>query len=815
MELKSFFRYLGRNKTYTLINVIGFALSLAFVILTMAYTWQESTVDHFHKDADRIQLQVNGMQVESGVAGKSLEWAIGDALPPAYWLKDQFADIEDVCPVILDAFYPTMNSRVSYAGQDYSATALFAEKNFFTFFSYPLLVGDSEKVLQDPYAVVVSESFARKVFGTENPVGKSFRISDSTVVTVAGVMENFKRSIIPYMDMVLCVDRVTEFRRAISRTNQGDCGSVNIFVKMYPGHDMNAHHAEILDLYRERYLNFQYDDIFSYSDVRFLSLKEIYFSGFKPSITGSETKSRLDYGFWGGAPNLQFGDRQLVTFLWVMSAVILLFSVVNYINLSMMQATFRYKEAATRRLVGASQLSVRLRLLWETFLVTLISYLLAFLLALSFESVAMRLLQKSLDISWLYTPSGIGLSLVVVLLISLLAGFWPSFVAASASPIEIVNGACRRRSKSITGKIFIGIQNAATFVMLTFAVVSWLQIRFMVRAPLGYNVKNVLLVQSYFLEQEELLGMANDMMFVPGVSRVGVGVGSPFDGGNNETGNYNGRELPVQYLVMDSVAFDILDLKILNDNRSVVGEGYFMTRYGFDTMGLSYDATDVFLDYGSYGGKEIPICGMIDDFKMGNVLEEECPFMVWICRNPFELEYLSDIFVEVEGDLVKTYLAIEELVRDGTDEEVSLVYMDQQVQSSFEAQIRFNKITGVFSGVALLVSLLGLVAMSVFYMRQRLKEVAVRKVFGADNGQVFWHLVKPFMACVGIGILLGLPLAWYLTDLWISGFSYRVSGIGWLMALVAAFCLLVSFAAVGIQGRIASRTNPAENIKTE
>ena len=173
------------------------------------------------------------------------------------------------------------------------------------------------------------------------------------------------------------------------------------------------------------------------------------------------------------------------------------------------------------------------------------------------------------------------------------------------------------------------------------------------------------------------------------------------------------------------------------------------------------------------------------------------------------------LWVEVQGNAGDAYEEVDRAIRETLEDEFWVDFMDAKVRDSFVNQLQLQEIVTLFSLVALLVSVLGLVAMSVFYMRQRLKEVAVRKVFGADNGQVFWHLVKPFMACVGIGILLGLPLAWYLTDLWISGFSYRVSGIGWLMALVAAFCLLVSFAAVGIQGRIASRTNPAENIKTE
>ena len=212
----------------------------------------------------------------------------------------------------------------------------------------------------------------------------------------------------------------------------------------------------------------------------------------------------------------------------------------------------------------------------------------------------------------------------------------------------------------------------------------------------------------------------------------------------------------------------------------------------------------------------IPVCGIMGSFKTRySVLNEVDPYRLKLSEiDDFENEP-TEMVMRITGRLDEAYQQVERAVKSLIEEPVSIRYVDDSIQVRFLRQMRLGRIITFFGLVALLVSLLGLVAMSVFYMRQRLQEVAVRKVFGADNGQVFWHLVKPFMAYVAIGIVLGLPVAWYLSETWLEAFSYRLRAYGWLFLPVAAFCLLVSFAAVGIQGRIASRTNPAENIKTE
>ena len=802
MELKSFFRYVGRNKTYTLINVIGFALSLAFVILTMAYTWQESTVDHFHKDADRIQM----MYSYDDKLNKRWLWV--SSWPMGEMLKSRYPEIEETNTVVQEiSTVSGATFMVEDGERKMPAHAIFTEPNFFTFFSYPLLSGSPESVLQDPYSAVVSSSFARRFFGEEDPIGKSLRISEKTSVTVTGVMEDMKHSFMANYDMVLRIERASEFSIFVRKGFIYDYHALT-FVKMRPGTDLNMHKDDILDWLQSFHGQYSLEEDGSYVDVRFVNLEDIYLADFNPSIVSAR-------GGDVGSPDsagLKFGDPSLVKLLWLASILLLCFSMANYINLSISQSVFRFKEAATRRLLGASRFSVQWRMMLESLLLCVVAFVLGYLLALAIAPWFEDLLRTRIDFALLYSAEGLLLCMVLILAVALASGALPSGIVSSVKPIDVVNGKVRRKSKMFIGKVFVVFQNAATFLLLSVALVVIFQVRALVNAPLGYETDRVMQIKTNFLEKEEQIVLANELKKLPCVERLGfcyafLNVQSVVSYPDRGT---------LCMTEMDSAALEILGIPIYRDNRQAVPDGYFFNQEALDVWGASYDADYVEWGDGGNDHGRIPVCGIMGSFKTRySVLNEVDPYRLKLSEiDDFENEP-TEMVMRITGRLDEAYQQVERAVKSLIEEPVSIRYVDDSIQVRFLRQMRLGRIITFFGLVALLVSLLGLVAMSVFYMRQRLQEVAVRKVFGADNGQVFWHLVKPFMAYVAIGIVLGLPVAWYLSEAWLEAFSYRLRAYGWLFLPVAAFCLLVSFAAVGIQGRIASRTNPAENIKTE
>lgn len=239
---------------------------------------------------------------------------------------------------------------------------------------------------------------ARKVFGQDDPVGKSLKMSDSTTVVITGVMDDIKNSVLPPMDMLLRVERATEFNPSISKQASGNAGASVTFLKMPPRQDMNTHREEVLAFFKERYWLYARGLA---TDVRYVPLREVYFE---------ESDSAV----------LQQGDHTFVNLLLWAGLLVLFFSVFNYINLTVAQSGFRAKEVATRRLLGDSRCSVGFHLILEAVLLTLLSYGLAVLLAAALRPLASNLLQAEIDLAVLCSPEAILLSVLLIAVVGLL-----------------------------------------------------------------------------------------------------------------------------------------------------------------------------------------------------------------------------------------------------------------------------------------------------------------------------------------------------------------------------------------------------------
>lgn len=376
--IRSYLNFLERNKAYTAVNLLGFAIALMFVLVVGVYVYQELSLDHFHEDADRIVVQCTDSEEIDG----NRVWMVGDALPVAYWLKDLVPDVEEVSPVV--SMDP--ETRIKSGEKELRARLGFVESNFFTFFSFPLLSGSPEGVLQDEFSAVVSESFARRVFGHLDVAGQSLRISDSTQVTISGLMADMERTALPCFDVVLRVERATEFNPGVSRTSANVAGYAITCLKMRPGSDMNAWRETVLEFFKKNY--WVYEDYCT--DVKYLPLWDAYFQ------TESEDEGE---GF-------RTGNRLFVDVLLSVVVLILAFAIFNYVNLGMAQTGFRAREVATRRLLGASRGAVIRRLAGEAVALTLIAYLLAVLLAFAVKTGAENLLQSPLDFFHLVFGSG-------------------------------------------------------------------------------------------------------------------------------------------------------------------------------------------------------------------------------------------------------------------------------------------------------------------------------------------------------------------------------------------------------------------------
>ncbi len=776
LKFKSFFKFLGKNKLYTFIEIFGLSVSLMFVILIGVYTTQELSVDNFQKNKDRLYLLAS-------------ENSYGFAYKLAEKMKDRYPEIEEVCPYA--AYLKKL--PVTLSGNKANADLLFVDPSFFSILSFPIIDGDANNALVAKDYAVISESFARKAFPDKDPLGQMIQINESITVTVSAVMKDIHNSAIPYGDILLRNEHQSYWGENILSENYYDWGGAVIIILAKEGANLEAKTEDLLAYLKEKVPVYNKEML---TQVSFYPLKDVYFS----KIEG-----------YDGILAEQ-GDKTFVLILLSVGMVILIFAIINYINLAVAQTGFRAKEMATRRLLGSSRQELFSRSITESTLLTFISFCIGLLLSWAIVPYANNLLETQIDLKMMFAPGSLLVVFIMLLMIGILSGFMPALVISNAKPVEVVKGTFRKKTKMVYSKFFITFQHGITISMIAAAIVMVFQLNHLIKAPLGYNTANIIDVDVRELHDKQMtLTLANEFNQVASVKRTAFSEGLPFNAGSNYSMYHEGRNIQYQGFVGDSAFVDMLGFKILKDNNLGSGEGFFLSQQAFKELELSEDA-ETFPIY-PFWDKPQMVAGVIKDFNLENILFSPRPLLLRIKKvENFEPR---NIAVEVTGNPFDAFNQVKEVYERITQFEFTGKFIDQQIEESFAQQKRASTIVVIFSGIAILLSFLGLVAMSTYFIQQRSREIAVRKVFGSSIPEVLRMLIFTFLNYVVIAFVIVTPIIWFIMQQWLSGYSYRISLSPLIFISSGLFCLVLSFITVFWQSYQAACLNPVVNIKME
>lgn len=774
--MKSFWNFLKKNKLYGAINLVGLTVSMAFVLLLAVYVQRQLSTDTFQENADRIYVIANEDNVTMG-----------------YWLdkhlKNNFPEIEKGCCVANIASAAAFNID----GERVYGSTMAADSTFFEMFSYDLVEGNKAdwRVSQD--RCMVSREFANAHFGDKDPLGQiiSFNYEGSFQLTVCGVYEDFGNSILKAPDVLIRGDIMPKINSShdefMSNAGGGIC-----FVMAYPGADLQGRHDDILDWCEENFWVYKSQ----YDKVRIIPLRDMYF---------------LNEGIRYGSDTIQFGNRSFVNLLLAMCILLLAFAVLNYINMTTALTGFRAKEMATRRLVGADKRSIFFKVISESTLICGISMLLAILLAEALAPTASRILEYQVSVFKAVTPVNILLVLGFILVLGILAGIVPALLIQKAQPIEIVRGTLRLKTKTVYSKVIIVVQNVVAVVMLVSALTIGLQIRHMVSADLGYNTKDILVVDNAFGQTGQIRPLLDKWREEPCVEEVGQGDGIPLGGTNNWTMEMpDGHWVSFQQIQGDDKYFDILGLKVKQDNHQP--NKWWLNEYAFKQIGIEETATE--FQTAQNGTRSIG--GIYYDFKIRPLEQDQSAAMIYNRGENPDDDYPWVLLVKTTGDQAAAKKQVEAACKEVfPDRLFEAQYIEEMIEDGFADESRVLNIVLIFTLLSILVSALGLFAMSSYYMQQEIRSVSVKKVFGADYSGVLKELVLSFMKMVGIAFVIGVPIAWFIMSRWLSGYGHRINLYWWIFVVAGLIVALIAIASVLYQSIKTARTNPAEALKKE
>ena len=775
--MKSYLRFLGRNKLYAAIELFGLSVALAFVLILSSYIIEETGTDREVKGKGRLWVCHN-----KGIATSSQKFDKIFRTMPEVTDFCQFAVIET--PL-----------HIKENDLSYSVKPMYVSGNFFEFMGYELVAGDASKLWTDEKSVVISERFARNLYPREHAVGQTLTFADNdddeepfwNTLTITGVYRNPEKSIVMNSDIIMNID----------------CWPY----KDVPGVDMGA--ANLLRLARGTDREELCERLYKEAADNGMVLYEAGLP--EPLMLTSFSNMDINVAKIETVPFINLTDRNMMKIFFIVCVILLGFAVLNHISLTIAFSRFRSKEMATRRIMGTTRGSLTIRSFFESFCLTAAAFALGLMIAYIIQEKASAILET--EIAIFSNPAEIIWSVILIIALSTVTGLAPAFFSSIGKPINIIKGEERYKDKQILGKAFIFIQAAISIVCLSTAMACWLQTRKMLETPLGYRTENILSIKG--IPTRLPAGLEK----IPCVRRVGKTALVPIDGAIMKTSQELADErLTFNVTMCDSTTLSILGIEMIEmfkDERGV--SDTYVTESSAQWMrnlcsakGLSEDRIKDICD------------GVVSEMRFGNHSGTTEGITAIIVQ---ENKRLPNYIVEVEGDVREAERIIKEHlnnidVREHFDGynvyfKPEIKTLDELVEESYHKEKNSMTLIGIFALLCMIMTAMAIIALSSHYAQLNRHDTAVRKVFGISRNDVFWNTVLGFTIPVLAGAAVAIPAAFIYIGRWLEGYPVRIANSPLIYACTLIIILLVTLASVSLQAIRLMRTNPAEALKKE
>lgn len=792
-DVKLFVRNLFRNKLYSGITVLGFAMALTFVVLLTVYIRQELSVDVFHVHKDRIVRLTN-------------DKGYGYSGPMAVMLKEQFPEVEDYCLFMtnedgLVAVSPTEKIRYTYA---------YVSPSFFQMFSFPLLQGSPDEVMRERHSMVISQALAHKLYGNESPVGKEIKVAGVTV-PITGVMADMPENThFPDFDAAVNIKGLTDYWGWTDGDVLESIGiaTFSLYLLEKPGADLRVREQDILSSFQKDVPFYQEED--GPKKVVVEPLEQIYFSPY-------------------GGGSRKYNSKGLVGVLIAVGGVILVLAIINYINLSIAQGGMRAKEMSVKKLLGSSRKMLFMQYITESVIMCLLAFMIACGLSVLTEPLFNQLMNTHIEVMPLFLSWMFLAVLAVIVFIGIVSGLIPAWVVTRFNAIEVMKGAFRKKTKGVYSKVLISFQYVVAIALTICTIVLIKQTRFMEYYDMGFKQENIARF-SYVLDAAKKETLRNEVLKLAGVKEVAFVQGDPVDGGNNYSFDYEGRHLSFQTFNVDTAFFRMLGLQVTPTGISNV-EGREYTRWTMrngQTERVVLREQSVWLNREALrqlGLEGLPvgfkvdnhttsIRGIVNDFHIRDLSRKLEPVMIAPLQGP---ETPWNMLVQLQGDhQFATFDKIKKVygqLSEGTPFEAT--FMDDAIRQWYNRTERISGMIGYLCGLAVLLSAMGILAMATYFIQQRIKEIGIRRVNGATIREVLEMLMNSFIKWIVIAFVIACPIGYYAMNRWLMSFAYRTTMDWWVFALAGILALCIAGIMICWQSWKAANTNPVEVLKNE
>lgn len=788
MKLKFTLRVLSRNRLFTFLNIAGLALGMAGGILVFSLVKYHLSVDAYHKNADRIYRAVVDLHLGDG----NIERERGSAYKLHSTLKKEYSAVERTTYLAHKPLTIAVSENNSVHKYFEKEAAAFTNADYFGIFDYEWKAG-TPAVLESPNTVVLTERYARKFFGTGTAIGKSIKLDNQQVVVVAGIVKDYPTNTDLKTDIFVSLPTLKALVPKYGYEDWGWIESSRETFVMLSSADLKQKFDKQMPAFSKKYYGAD-SEIFRY---HLQDLSDIHFN--------------IDYG--GKI------KKSTISLLLIIGVLMVVIACINFINLSTALSFRRYKEIGVRKTLGSSQAQIFWQFIGETAVVAVLSVIFAMALA----SLAAPMLSE-----WLKTPVSINLlsdfalmGFLVLLLVGIvfIAGFYPAMVVANFQPLKALKNITELPKRFTLRKGLVVTQFSIACILIAVSMLVVMQLDYLRNKDLGLNKDLILHVNIPNTESNSMNTFKNQLLQKSDIENVSFFRTAPTsqsgNGGSIKFENREWEKFIGRSKTADAAYIDTYGIKLVAGRKPVAS----------DTLRELLVNEKMVKDLGLKSPEEILNKRiLVGDFsKTGIVVGVVANFNNTDLYSGIEptIIFSSQAHYRQAAIKLKTYNAatIQDIAklweRLYPDNVFEYSFFKEDVALFYEREELISNLTKTFAALSVFISCLGLFGLATFSIRQRTKEIGIRKVLGASVFSIATLLSLDFLKLVLVSIVVAVPVAWYFMAEWLKDFAYHVSIEWWIFVAMGIVAVVVALLTICYQAIRAALVNPVKSLKTE
>lgn len=792
LNLKIAWRHLWKNKSYAFINITGLSIGIAGCMLLFVFLNYQLSFDKGHKNGERIYRFVTNWTY-SGYE----DYSKGIPLPLVQAVKDEISGLDKVAPLIGRGGIIYIKDKSGKVVLKTRESVYYTDPAFFEIFDIPFNAGNHKLALSEPNTVILSESMAKKFFGsTSNAMGKSFLFGKINLL-ITGVFKDIpKNSSLP-LEIVISYETFNS-KKFINW--DGVNSAMECYVLLKKGLTPTDLEAAIARFNKNHYQNQQ---ILGNQENKLQPLADIHFNDKYGSFADSSITRKEIYG------------------LSLIGLFLILTACINFINLATAQAVNRSKEVGVRKVMGSERKQLVIQFLTETFSITLIALLVACILTELSLPAMESLFKGKVELSLFRDPVIFAFMVILVIAISFLAGFYPAIIMSDFNPILALKNKVSANSNGMNlRKILVIFQFSISIILIIGTLVIMKQMKYLREKPLGFNPDAVALVNlpSDSLSQLKYNSFKERLLQIPGIENVSFCQGAPlsndittsdfsYDGKKNQDFELRNSKADENYIGL--FGLKLIAGKVFKKSDTI--NGCVVNETFLKKMNIT-DPEQVIGKELITNGYKMPITGVVKDYNDLSLQQNISPIAIY----PQKGEYYTTAIKMNSRELMQSMKDIESLWNENYPNSIYNVnLLNDEMQNYYENERITGAIFNISTIVILSISFIGLFGLISFVAVQRTKEVAIRKVLGASTTELVNMLNSSFLRMVLIANILAWPLAYLFVSHWLSGFAYRIELNIWPFFFASFISALITLLTISIKSYQTAKGNPVKALKYE